>query len=146
MISAIIPTLNAERALVPTLAALVPGALCGLVREVIIADGGSRDATASVCDIAGCRLLVSSLPVGARLRAAAKSVRGTWLLFLQPGMVPDRIWMEETRRFIEENSSAKPAAVFRAAKRSSMIQSLLAVAIGGPIRLGRGLVISKQLY
>src|SRR6266851_5781020 len=38
MLSVIIPTKNSERALVPTLAVLVPGALTGTVRQVIIAD------------------------------------------------------------------------------------------------------------
>ena len=46
MLSVIIATQDSERALVPTLAALVPGATAGIVREVIVADGGSRDATA----------------------------------------------------------------------------------------------------
>ena len=45
MFSIIIATHDSERALVPTLAALVPGATAGIVREVIVADGGSRDET-----------------------------------------------------------------------------------------------------
>ena len=56
MFSIIIPTHDSERALVPTLAALVPGATAGIVREVIVADGGSRDETEQVADIAGCRV------------------------------------------------------------------------------------------
>ena len=48
MISVVIPTLNAETGLAPTLAALVPATVQGLVREVIIADGGSRDDTAKI--------------------------------------------------------------------------------------------------
>ena len=73
MLSAIIATHESERALVPTLAALVPGATAGLLGEVIVADAGSRDATAEVADIAGCRFMVSSEPLGARLKAAAAS-------------------------------------------------------------------------
>src|ERR1035438_4685185 len=60
MLSAIISTHESERALVPTLAALVPGATAGLLGEVIVADAGSRDATAEVADIAGCRFLAGS--------------------------------------------------------------------------------------
>ena len=56
----------------PTLAALVPGATAGIVREVIVADGGSRDDTEQVADIAGCRFLSSVEPLGARLKAAAR--------------------------------------------------------------------------
>jgi glycosyltransferase involved in cell wall biosynthesis len=43
MISVIIPTLNAARHLPRTLAPLVDGVAHGLVKQVIIADGGSSD-------------------------------------------------------------------------------------------------------
>ena len=43
MLSVIIPTLNAEETLTRTLAPLVPGAVRGLVQEVIVVDGGSSD-------------------------------------------------------------------------------------------------------
>src|ERR1700719_928828 len=101
MLTAIIPTHNSERALVPTLAMLVPGAMSGTVREVIVADNGSTDATAQVVDLAGCEITVSSAPLAARLRSAAAAARGTWLLFLRPGVVLDAAWVEETARVIE---------------------------------------------
>ena len=40
MISVIIPTLNAERTLTHTLAALVPAVVDGIVQETIVVDGG----------------------------------------------------------------------------------------------------------
>ena len=57
MISVVIPTLNAEGTLTGTLAALVPAAVDGLVREVIVVDGGSRDRTAQIVDSAGAELM-----------------------------------------------------------------------------------------
>ena len=45
MISAILATRNDARRLGETLAALVPAAVDGLVRQVIIADAGSTDRT-----------------------------------------------------------------------------------------------------
>ena len=45
MLSVVIATQESERTLVPTLSALVPGVVAGMVREVIVADAGSRDAT-----------------------------------------------------------------------------------------------------
>src|SRR6266436_4452549 len=60
MLSVVIATHNSERALLPTLAALVSGAAAGFVREVIVADAGSRDATTAIADGAGCRVLVSA--------------------------------------------------------------------------------------
>ena len=50
MLSVVIATQDSERALLPTLAALVAGAVAGLVREVIIADASSRDATVTIAD------------------------------------------------------------------------------------------------
>ena len=75
MLSTIIATHESERILVPTLAALIPGATAGLLGEVVVADAGSRDATAEVADVAGCRFMVSSDPLAARLKAAAASTR-----------------------------------------------------------------------
>ena len=72
MLSAIIATHESERTLVPTLAALVPGVTAGLLAEVVVADAGSPDATAEVADIAGCRFMTSSEPLGVRLKAAAR--------------------------------------------------------------------------
>ncbi|HET6928016.1 MAG TPA: glycosyltransferase, partial [Hyphomicrobiaceae bacterium] len=53
MISVIIPTLNAEATLAETLSALVPAAVAGLVREVLVVDGGSSDRTAEIVERAG---------------------------------------------------------------------------------------------
>ena len=71
MLSAIIATYQSERALVPTLAALVPGAATGLISEVIVADANSSDATAEVADIDGFHGSAPR-PGESRLRAIAK--------------------------------------------------------------------------
>ena len=52
MISVIIPTLNAESGLAAALSALVPAMVDGLVREVIVVDGGSTDRTLAIADTA----------------------------------------------------------------------------------------------
>src|ERR1700730_1151397 len=103
MLSAVIPTSESERALVPTLASWGGGGADGLLREVIIADAGSKDATAEVADVAGCRLMTLPGPLGGRLKAAAATARGPWLLFLRPGITLDESWVRETARFINAN-------------------------------------------
>ena len=57
--------------LVPTLAALVPGATAGLISEVLVADGGSQDDTAAVADVAGCNFLMLEGRLARRLKTAA---------------------------------------------------------------------------
>jgi glycosyltransferase involved in cell wall biosynthesis len=150
VLSVIIPTLDCERELVPTLAALVSGATEGLIRDVLLADGGSRDGTAVVADVAGCKFLELDRPLGARLRAAAKAARGPWLLFLRPGILLDTPWIGETRRFIELTREGERAAVFRrgAAAPSPLRQALAQAlaALGAPPHPEQGLVISQRFY
>jgi glycosyltransferase involved in cell wall biosynthesis len=155
MLTVIIPTHNSERALVPTLAMLVPGALTGTVREVIVADDGSTDATSDVVDIAGCDIVVSQAPLATRLRSAAASAKGTWLLFLRPGLVLDAAWLEEVTRVIENailrGTVDTHAAVFRRAPPNGaeplgrQLLGVLAAALGGPDP-DQGLLISRQAY
>ena len=52
MISVVIPTYNAEATLGPTLAALVPAVVDGIVQEAILVDGGSTDETCAVAEAA----------------------------------------------------------------------------------------------
>ena len=157
MLTVIIPTRELERPLVRTLAALVPGAAAGVIREVIVTDGGSRDGTAEVADIAGCQFVVSDQPLAARLSAAAAMARAQWLMFLMPGTVPDATWIDETARFIDEEQIRDPdasrAAVFRpapasTAPRAALIEALtlLRLALGGRPKPQQGLIIARHFY
>ena len=157
MITVIIPTLNSERALVPTLSALVSASVAGLVREVIVADGGSRDETEKVADVAGCHFLKGPHDPGARLRAAAHQARGSWLLFLDPAGIVQEGWMREVRAFVEtmERSGLveKRAATFRLGYQGFGLTPRLAeaaaaarlVVIGRP-RPQQGLLIARRFY
>ena len=156
MLSVIIATQDSERVLVPTLATLVSGAAAGIIREVIVADAGSRDATAQIADIAGCELKVSNGTLAQRLREAAATARGTWLMFLKPGTVLDANWVDETTRFIEhverQGKVDSRVAVFRMAPsmgidHSAVVEALaiLRAAVSRP-RAEQGLIIFKRLY
>ncbi|HEY1982190.1 MAG TPA: glycosyltransferase [Xanthobacteraceae bacterium] len=150
MLSVIIATQDSERALVPTLAALVPGATSGIVSEVLLADGGSEDETAAVADIAGCEFKLIEGRLGRRLRTAAAAARAPWLMFLEPGVVLDTPWTAEIGRFIQEPARAVQAGVFRRGGPSQAswreVVSLVAAALGALPRPEQGLVISKQFY
>jgi glycosyltransferase involved in cell wall biosynthesis len=141
MLTVIIATHESERALVQTLSPLVAGATDGLITEVVVADGGSRDATAEVADIAGCRFLLQNGAVGARLRAAADSARTPWLLFLRAGTVPEPGWLEAVGDFIEAAGGTPLAAGFRSPNGGVWRQLLAARP-----HPDRGLLIAKRLY
>lgn len=91
-LSIIIPTLNAADRIGPTLACLAAKIGDGLIRELIIADGGSSDAIADIADHAGATLVVSSPGRGGQLRAGAAIAKGSWLLFLHADTLLDREW------------------------------------------------------
>jgi hypothetical protein len=151
MLTVIIATKDSERALVPTLAALVSGATAGMISEVLIADGGSRDDTAAVAEVAGCNFFVLNATTTARrLNAAAGKARARWLLFLRPGTLLDAPWTGDARRFVELTTRPDSAAVFR---RGAPMQSglrdalsLLATALGARPRPEQGLLIAKEFY
>jgi len=81
-ISIVIPTLNAEAELSGCLEALMEGLVDGLIREVVITDGGSQDATQRVAESAGARLVQGAASRGGQLRRGCAVARGDWLLVL----------------------------------------------------------------
>jgi rSAM/selenodomain-associated transferase 2 len=101
VISIVIPTLNAETGLAATLTALVPAVVEGLVRDVIIVDGGSSDRTLSIAEAAGAEIIKSAAGRGRQMIAGAEIARGPWLLFLHADTVLEAGWEREAAAFIE---------------------------------------------
>ena len=58
MLSVIIPTEGVEQSAVATLAALVPGAAAGVIKEVLLVDRAGTGVIERVADVAGCRFLL----------------------------------------------------------------------------------------
>ena len=157
MLSVVIPTRNHERALVPTLAALVPGAADGLVRDVTIVDAGSTDATLEIADLAGCHVIGGGGAIGSRLDAGARQAKGPWLLFLEPGVVLEDSWRHEVRSVIDALERAgragDRAAVFRfgldgfdrRARTAERLAGLSRLLTGLP-RPEQGLLIRMDFY
>ncbi|GJL93099.1 TIGR04283 family arsenosugar biosynthesis glycosyltransferase [Hyphococcus sp.] len=151
MISIVIPTLNAEARLAQCLDALVTSALDGLVKEVIIVDGGSTDVTLPMADSFGTRILTAPPGRGGQLAAGAKAARGEWLLFLHADTVLEEGWSNEAAEFIEGNLYA--AAVFTFAfDATGIAQRLVAWGVMQRTRWvkapygDQGLLISKKVY
>ncbi len=122
MLSVIIGTLNNERPLVRTLSALVPAAATGVVREVIITDGGSSDATLEVAEIAGCDVANGDGSLAERLGAAADKARSEWLMFLRPGAIPDPGWAEEITQFVQQMDLLGDTVSAAAFRRRNMFE------------------------
>lgn len=156
MISVVIPTLNAQAELSRTLGALVPAAIDGLVREVVIVDGGSTDATCRIADEAGARLVESERGRGQQLGEGARAAKGRWLLFLHADTVLQPGWEEEAFRHIqriETQEQDDKAAAFRfRLDDDGLLAAYLQWAVGLRCRLfampygDQGLLISRRLY
>src|ERR1700749_989157 len=121
MLSVIIPTEGEEQPVVATLAALVPGAAAGVVREVLLVDRADTNTIERVADVAGCRFLAFKGTRAAALAAGARQARGPWLMFLHAGAVLDSGWIEEATQFVERVSMGdRPrAGIFRYARSPS---------------------------
>jgi rSAM/selenodomain-associated transferase 2 len=115
MISVIIPTLNAAPHLPRTLQALVAGMTGGLVKEVIVVDGGSNDETLAIADAAGCTIAKAEPGRAKQLRTGVGVSKGKWLLFLHADTELATGWVEETARFLDAPQSRKKAAVYKLA-------------------------------
>jgi rSAM/selenodomain-associated transferase 2 len=112
MLSAVIPTLNAAAELPATLAALQAAREAGLVGEIIVADGGSTDATLAIAAHAGCRVLRSPRGRGPQLVAGAAAATGDGLLFLHADTRLQVSWDVVAADFVAAPENGNRAAVF----------------------------------
>jgi hypothetical protein len=153
MLSVIIPTDGLEQPAVATLAALVPGAAAGVIKEVLLVDRAGTDVMERVADVAGCDFLPFQGSRAAAMAAGARQARSPWLMFVHAGAVLDAGWIEETAQFIQRVSmSDRPrAGIFRYARspyyERRFVDSVkyLARMLKGP-SADQGLLIARDHY
>ena len=156
MISVVVPTLNAEKGLTGCLTALVPAAMDGFVKEVIVSDGGSTDQTIAIADDAGAHIVRTEPGRGQQLREGARETRAKWLLFIHADTVLEAGWEREVFkhiRTIESGDQPDRAAAFRFSLDDD---GMLAACLNGAVALrcwalrlpygDQGLLISRRLY
>jgi rSAM/selenodomain-associated transferase 2 len=91
-LSVVIPTLNAENGLPACLAALMEGLEAGLIRELVISDGGSTDKTLKIADEVGAVVVTAPPSRGGQLRRGVASAHGDWVLLLHADTVLEPGW------------------------------------------------------
>jgi rSAM/selenodomain-associated transferase 2 len=155
MICVVIPTLNAQTGLAATLTSLVPAAVEGLVRQVVVVDAGSSDRSVEIAEQAGAEIIRSSPGRGTQLASGAERGRFPWLLFLHADTILQPGWEREVTAFIErvEEGPQEAAAAFRFALddrgvRPRLLETMVALRCA-VLRLpygDQGLLISRRLY
>jgi glycosyltransferase involved in cell wall biosynthesis len=156
MISVILPTLDNSETLAAALEALIPAAVQGLIREVIIVDGGSGDATRAIAEGSGAHTIDLVAPVSSRLIAGVHAARFPWLLLLAPDVVLDAGWEREVDQMlgrIEAGKAPLSAAVFRLefdtpGVRGRIGEYLISATgrVTGTAHFHQGLLVSRALY
>ena len=147
-VSALIPTLNAAASLPATLAALR-----GELAEIIIADGGSMDATPDIARAYGAQVITAPRGRGPQLRAAAEAASQPWLLALHADTRPGAGWQEAVAGFIARPEAATQAGYFRfalddAAPEARRLEAMVAWRcrwLGLPYG-DQGLLIGRDFY
>ncbi len=151
MLSIVIPTLGAASSLDRTLDGLDRAS--GLVREIIVVDGGSRDDTVALAARRGARVVAAAGGRGAQLVAGAAAAVAPWLMFLHADTRLAAGWVGAIERFAAVPENARRVAVFRfalddeapAARRLEALVAwrcrVLALPYGD-----QGLLISRPLY
>ncbi|MBR0674270.1 glycosyltransferase [Roseomonas soli] len=147
-LAVLVPTLNAAAGLGRTLAALA-----GQVAEVVVADGGSTDATRAIAEAAGARVIATPRGRGSQLAAGAAAVTAPWLLVIHADTLPGRGWREAAEAFIADPANAFRAAHFRfalddaspQARRLERAVAWRCRALGLPYG-DQGLLISRAFY
>ena len=136
MISVVIPALNAQQTLGQVLGGLTRAAIDGLVREVVVADGGSTDATLEIADDAGASIVRAPGDRGAQLAVGCAAARPGWILTLRQDLQLLPGWEDVVAARLE---GAPDAAAWIATGGRRLWP------FGGPAD-GDGLLIPRPLY
>ena len=150
-LSVVIPTLDAAATLPATLAAF--GEATGLVHEIIVADGGSRDGTVALAEALGARVISAPRGRGSQLAAGAAGANGAWLCFLHADTRLEPGWSAAVARFIDDPASRERAAYFvyrlddaaTSARRLERLVAWRGRALGLPFG-DQGLILARELY
>jgi rSAM/selenodomain-associated transferase 2 len=112
-ISVIIPTLNDAAQMPDSLARVMEGLNAGVLRELVISDGGSEDDISKLASEVGAEFITGVAGRGGQLRRGADVAQGDWLLFLHADTWLPNDWSEQVLDHIQANvHGAQNALVF----------------------------------
>lgn len=150
-VSIIIPTLNAAGGLPLVLGALGDGLEAGLIRELVVSDGGSTDGTVALAQGAGADVVQGAAGRGGQLARGAGVAQGEWLLFLHGDTVLGEGWARAVLTHLAEGPGQ--AGYFRLTFRADGLAPRIVAGwanqrsrwLGLPYG-DQALLISRELY
>lgn len=110
-VSVVIPTRNAAADLPACLPSLMEGLQASVIRELVLSDGGSTDATQRIGEDIGAVWITGPASRGGQLRRGAAAAAGDWLLFLHADTTLPDGWSDQVLSHIEDHPDR--AACFR---------------------------------
>jgi len=110
MLSIVIPTLNEAANIGARLSEIAAAEIGG---EVIVADGGSDDATTEIAARGRARIVSGPAGRGRQLAAGAAAATGNWLLFVHADTQPGSGWATVVKRFMADPDNRYRAGYFR---------------------------------
>ena len=147
LLSVIIPTYNEEAVLAHTLKRIG----CADNTEIIVADGGSTDATHEIAEKAGAKLLKVQTGRAHQMNAGAAVAKGRMLLFIHADTLPPDSYADLIRRVLADPSIVAGAFRFRT---DSSRTAMKIIELGANIRSAifrtpygdQGLFMEKRVF
>lgn len=112
-VSIVIPVLNAQDALPGCAASLMAGVEAGLIRELIVTDGGSMDATQAIAEEIGAHWVTGPASRGGQLRRGCAVAQGEWILVLHADTQLDATWVDDVSAHFLRAPAGARAGYFR---------------------------------
>lgn len=150
LLSIVIPTLNSVKTIKPTLLSLSEGITSGLIKELIISDGNSKDNIESLSKEIGAVFIKGKKGRGSQLHRGANQSSGQWLLFIHSDTFLPEGWSKIFLRHITNHENAGYCKLsFNDRSKMAKIISFGANLRSQIFKLpygDQGLLISKKLY
>jgi rSAM/selenodomain-associated transferase 2 len=148
-ISVVIPTLNAQTSLAGCAAALVEGVEAGLIRELIVSDGGSNDDTQQIALGIGAEWVSGEASRGGQLKRGCSAAQGVWLLVLHADTQLEAGWSNLAAAHLQHQDAGYFRLKFASAGLPARLvagwANLRSKLFGVPYG-DQGLLISRALY